>query len=253
MTFNLNIVCAIAASWFLFDFVYNGFKSAISKKDLAISAFILASSLIISFLSLANFTGNFKAFNITYLVKFFIQPHAILLAELIGVYIISMFTIKNFYLWTFLIYTNILLTSLFGFAYEGRPHLYIFFFIYIIVFLWISTDNKFWKLSFRTTFLTVVFAAMLLYPLNSKFYYMFNVQRAIKTKALVNFINNDDQFRNSRIYIPTKIQFIIPYLKDDIELYNICNLKPYMEEFWESTHCVKHPELKIGNDKKMYI
>ena len=266
LTLNLNIICGIGASWFGLIFFIDLLKSSLNTKTKVISTSILVlSTLLFIFPFLGGFgtaacnvhesaaikLGNLKHFFTTPILRLILYVGSL-------IYVFAKTKLCNEQ--TLIIYTNILLFSIFAFFYPGGPHHFIFVFIYLITYLWIYID-KFPEVSntpckdIKPDILSLMLMILLLMPLQSDLKDIYYGNK-MHTKELATILNSSPQYRNSRLFLYEREALIIPYLKDDIELYSACTTKALGWDMYDTHDCVSSEELKAAlydKNKNTYL
>lgn len=253
LTLNLNMMCGIGASWFGLIYFLELIQSNLNRKTKIISISILVLSAL---LFIFPFIGEFgtEASNhyftvtkrLTNITHFFLVPILRLILYLASILLIFTKTqIKKEH--SLIIYTDVLMLSIFAFFYPGGPHHFIFIFIYLILFLWIYFDKyqeieqiSIFKL--KIDFISLMLIILMFIPLKQDLkdiYY----GHMMKAKNLTYTLNNEPQYRNCRIFLYEREALIIPYLKNDIEIFNACNKKPLNWDTFDTHNCISHKDL----------
>ena len=252
---NVNIMCSIGVSWFVAEFFIKIIKSSFStiKKLLLLLPPSLGGLLLVY--PYLNGYGTEISSGISnigpkFLVSFFTHPANFLLSAYSIVLLLLLFKIKGFWLKTFVLYTNIMMVTLFCFFYPGFYHHFMFFFIYLIVFIWITEGENYFKEYKGINILNILMIVMLVLPINInlELEQVLHFKYVKNPKLIVKMLNNEPKFRNSTVYLEASLYHLIPYLKEDINLMNSCSLKPLTWNILTITDCVPEHEKHIKND-----
>ncbi len=261
LTFNTNIICAIGAAWFGLSFLFNMIKSNADISKKIVSAVIITAAVAVVFLPFVKTFGTAasleeNANGLKDFISFFSNSYYIRAIIYSVLLIITFFKFYKLPEISFLLFTHGLLIYIFAKYYHGYPHHFIFFFIYFIIFIWLY-NNKYpnsevseLKLYFPVIY-SIIIAVLLFLPVKNDMYYAY-VGDNYKMDKLAQIINADPEIRNSNLYVGGAESLLLPYIKNDIQLYSICNLEKIKWNTFYNRKCGNLYGLmdKINNDKK---
>ncbi len=260
LALNLNIMTAVGGIWFGCVFVYNILKSGkMKEKIISLSILFFSSLFTLPLLFATNPTavlmkGWLCPKNI---ITFFTEPAYYTLIIYITLIAYLLYKLRNKLFNSFLIFTSLTLLYLFTSVYPCFYHHFIFFFIFIIIYMWLAGESSSIFKSKNIVF-SALLALLIVPPINhdleiEKVVHHNLMKNPIK---LIKTINSEPVFQNSRIYIHGRESYIIPYINKDIEIYDLCHLKPIsaIKSFEVPKECILETEEKIiGNTKKTFI
>ena len=167
-----------------------------------------------------------------------------------------MLKIKNYSSRIFLVYTNIVMLILFTIFYPGFYHHFLFFFIYLIIFLWISDAENIIAKEKTINIINILTAFLIIPPINTNLEIenVLGYKYISNQKNIVKYINNEPKFKQSDLYVEVKEQNLVPYIKNDINVYDSCTMKPISWDILKYTEC-EHNYTKLikKHNKPMFL
>lgn len=227
LTLNTHLIIGIAASWFGLVFAIKLFLEKLNTRDKILSLTILLGfGGFFIFPYIGGYGTESIATNVApslkRLMSFFLDNN-LLLSSFLGI-LAYIFIKKDWLAKSFIIYTFTLLLILFGCFYSGFAHHFIFFFIYLIIPFWISSQQDL-KLKEKISFI-LIGIIFYLFPYIDKLQACYGYD-LYKTAPILNGIRELVDLNSSVLYLSPAHYPIFPYLYDDYgkNLYELCNKK----------------------------